>query len=65
MSTIGMALQAHACAGKAGVDVLTRVLALEWAKNRIRVNAIVPGAIVGTKSMARLAPTEEAPGLVW
>ena len=63
-STVAMALQAHACAAKAGVDMLTRVLALEWASDGIRVNAIVPGAIAGTEGMARLAPTEEARSLV-
>lgn len=63
-STMPMALQAHACAAKAGVDMLTRVLALEWAKDGIRVNAIVPGAIADTEGMSRLAPTDEARTLV-
>lgn len=31
------------CASKAGIDHLTRALALEWARYRIRVNAIAPG----------------------
>jgi NAD(P)-dependent dehydrogenase (short-subunit alcohol dehydrogenase family) len=33
------------CASKAGVDALTRGLALEWAPLGIRVNAIAPGDI--------------------
>lgn len=34
--------QAAYCASKGGVDQLTRVMALEWAKQGIRVNAISP-----------------------
>jgi len=49
-------LQAHVCAAKAGVDMLTRVLALEWGEAGVRVNSIVPGPIRGTEGMARLAP---------
>lgn len=52
-------LQAHVCAAKAGVDMLTRVLALEWGSHGIRINSIVPGPIEGTEGMARLAPTPE------
>jgi 3-oxoacyl-[acyl-carrier protein] reductase len=33
------------CASKAGVNMLTKVLAAEWSKNGIRVNAIAPGYI--------------------
>lgn len=33
------------CASKAGIDALTRSLALEWAEAGIRVNAIAPGDI--------------------
>ena len=50
-----MQLQAHACAAKAGINQLVRVLALEWGPN-VRVNGISPGPIEGTEGMARLAP---------
>jgi NAD(P)-dependent dehydrogenase (short-subunit alcohol dehydrogenase family) len=55
-----MIMQAHVCAAKAGVDMLTRALAMEWGRDGIRVNAIIPGPIDGTEGMARLAPTPEA-----
>lgn len=51
--------QAHVCAAKAGVDMLTRVLAMEWGGDGIRVNSIVPGPIGDTEGIRRLAPTEE------
>lgn len=41
----GWPLMAHATAAKAGIDALTRTLALEWAKHKIRVNAVAPGPI--------------------
>jgi peroxisomal 2,4-dienoyl-CoA reductase len=41
----GWPLMAHATAAKAGVDALTRTLAVEWAPQRIRLNAIAPGPI--------------------
>lgn len=52
-------LQSHVSAAKAGVDMLTRSLALEWGAAGIRVNSIVPGPIAGTEGMARLAPTPQ------
>jgi NAD(P)-dependent dehydrogenase (short-subunit alcohol dehydrogenase family) len=55
-----VALQAHVCAAKAGVDMLTKCLALEWAGEGVRVNSIAPGAVDDTEGMRRLAPT---PGL--
>jgi len=49
-------LQCHAGAAKAGIEKLTRDLALEWGAMGIRVNAVSPGPIEGTEGMARLAP---------
>lgn len=51
-----MAFQAHVCAAKAGVDMLTRTLALEWGPLGVRVNGVVPGAVADTEGMDRLAP---------
>ncbi len=53
-------MQAHACAAKAGINQLVRVLAMEWGPEGVRVNGISPGPIAGTEGMARLAPTPEA-----
>ncbi|HEX8180237.1 MAG TPA: SDR family oxidoreductase [Pyrinomonadaceae bacterium] len=36
---------AHYCAAKAGLDMLTKTMALELATERVRVNSIAPGAI--------------------
>jgi NAD(P)-dependent dehydrogenase (short-subunit alcohol dehydrogenase family) len=52
-----MAGQSHVCAAKAGVDMLTRTLCLEWGSEGVRINSIVPGPIEGTEGMQRLAPT--------
>lgn len=57
---VPMMLQSHVCAAKAGIDMLTRTLAMEWARDGIRVNSISPGPIADTEGMRRLAPTPEA-----
>jgi NAD(P)-dependent dehydrogenase (short-subunit alcohol dehydrogenase family) len=54
-----MPFQAHVCAAKAGVDMLTRCLAIEWGSEGVRVNSIAPGAVDETEGMRRLAPTPE------
>jgi NAD(P)-dependent dehydrogenase (short-subunit alcohol dehydrogenase family) len=52
-------MQAHVCAAKAGVDMLTKCLAIEWGPEGVRVNSIAPGAVDDTEGMRRLAPTPE------
>lgn len=56
---LAMPAQIHVCAAKAGVDMLTKTLALEWGPMGIRVNSIAPGPIADTEGMKRLAPTEQ------
>ena len=53
---LGTPLQLHVSAAKAGVDALTRNLAVEWGRHGIRVNAIAPGPIADTEGMKRLVP---------
>jgi NAD(P)-dependent dehydrogenase (short-subunit alcohol dehydrogenase family) len=53
-----MPLQVHACAAKAGVDQVMRVLAMEWGADGIRVNSIAPGPIAGTEGFKRLSTPE-------
>ena len=55
---VAMPMQSHVCAAKAGVDMLTRTLALEWGPYGIRINSIAPGPIADTEGMRRLAPNE-------
>lgn len=57
---VPMAMQSHVCAAKAGVDMITRTLAIEWGGLGIRVNSITPGPIDDTEGMRRLAPGDDA-----
>jgi len=41
----GWPMMAHATAAKAGIDALTKTLAVEWADHGIRMNVIAPGPI--------------------
>lgn len=50
---VGLPRLAAYCASKAGVEAMTRVLALEWADHGVRVNAIGP-AYVSTDMTAGL-----------
>lgn len=60
----GTPLQIHASAAKAGVDAVTRNLAVEWGRFGIRSCGIAPGPIGDTEGMKRLAPPKmEVPGL--
>ncbi|MEM6276840.1 MAG: SDR family oxidoreductase, partial [Pseudomonadota bacterium] len=54
-----MPFQLHVCAAKAGVDMITKCLAIEWGPEGLRVNSVIPGPIDGTEWMERLAPTEK------
>jgi peroxisomal 2,4-dienoyl-CoA reductase len=56
LQLLGTPLQAHASAAKAGVDALTRNLAVEWGRYGIRTNALAPGPIEDTEGMQRLLP---------
>ena len=53
---LGTPMQLHVSAAKAGVDALTRNLAVEWGPYGIRVNGIAPGPIEDTEGMKRLLP---------
>jgi 3-oxoacyl-[acyl-carrier protein] reductase len=58
-SRVGRPRRAPYAAAKAGIEALTRTLAVEWAPHGVRVNAVVPG-IVNT----RMVQENIAKGLV-
>jgi NAD(P)-dependent dehydrogenase (short-subunit alcohol dehydrogenase family) len=55
-----MMSQIHACAAKAGINMVTKCMAMEWGPEGIRVNGISPGPIADTEGMRRLTPTPES-----
>lgn len=58
LQLLGTVGQVHASAAKAGVDALTRTLAVEWGPSRIRVNGLAPGPVDGTEGVTRLTTPE-------
>jgi NAD(P)-dependent dehydrogenase (short-subunit alcohol dehydrogenase family) len=59
-----MEFQMHVCAAKAGVDMCTKVGAIEWGPMGVRLNSVMPGPIANTEGMKRLAPTAELEKIV-
>ena len=55
-ATAPMPQQVHVCSAKAGVNMVVKVLAMEWGAAGIRVNAVSPGPIAGTEGVERMAP---------
>ena len=60
----GWPLMAHATAAKAGIDALTKTLALEGARDRVRVNAIAPGPIPTEGVKKAFTPPPSADGVI-
>ncbi|MEP6619964.1 MAG: SDR family oxidoreductase [bacterium] len=59
----GWPLMAHATAAKAGIDALTKTLAVEWAKDGIRMNAVAPGPIPTEGVRKAFTPPPSAEGV--
>jgi peroxisomal 2,4-dienoyl-CoA reductase len=57
---MGVSLQAHVAAAKAGVDSLTRSCAVEFGPYGVRVNAIAPGGTADTEGLDRFEGIESA-----
>jgi len=61
---VGVAAAAAYCASKAGVEGLTRALAVEWARDGIRTFCIAPGYVESEISRAALADPEKRKRIV-
>jgi len=59
----GSAYVVPSAVSKAGVQALTRSLAVEWGNRGIRMNAIAPGPIPTEGAFSRLLPRSEFEGL--
>jgi meso-butanediol dehydrogenase/(S,S)-butanediol dehydrogenase/diacetyl reductase len=60
----GRAYQTAYCASKAGVHLMTKALALEFADRGVRVNAVVPGGTRTGMSKIYKAPEDADPALI-
>lgn len=56
----GSAGTVHSAAAKAGVQSMTQTLAVEWARHKIRVNAVAPGPIESPGAARQLWNTPDA-----
>src|SRR3972149_5954398 len=52
---LGVPRHAAYCVSKAGVDALTRCLAIEWARHNIQVNCLAPGYLATDFSRDKMA----------
>ncbi|XP_042899879.1 peroxisomal trans-2-enoyl-CoA reductase [Parasteatoda tepidariorum] len=52
----GTPMMAHSGAARSGLDNLTKSLAIEWASNGIRVNAVAPGSSIYSETAAKNYP---------
>lgn len=55
----GSAGTVHSAAAKAGVMAMTQTLAVEWARHKIRVNAVAPGPIESPGAARQLWSSDE------
>jgi NAD(P)-dependent dehydrogenase (short-subunit alcohol dehydrogenase family) len=61
---VGSAYVVPSAVSKAGVEALTRSLAVEWGNRNIRMNAIAPGPIPTQGAFSRVLPRPELETLV-